>query len=217
MINIFAEANHFCNLSTSCFHFERFISQNNIRLIDTSKDGFHPRSLKLLIFSQKEIIFLSFCKSNYSYILECRFHFENLYCRRKFFWLTLQQKNLILYMKMEYIIPHYFVSFCRRNLPIFQNVLFRYGQDIIYSTRTSIFQINSKRKSLFFIGPSGGTKNSPFYKNRNKCGKFGWNPSAKNGSVHFLLGAMLPCSAPFCTSGVQLAKSLDLVFAPPPP
>ena len=162
MIHISTEI--FFNVISFVFHFERLISQKKILLIHISpegyKKGFHPvyRNwifLKWLIFSQKEIIFLSFCKSKFSYILECRFHFENLYCRRKFLWLTLQQKNLILYMKMKYIIPHYFVSFCRRNLPIFQNVLFRYGQDIIYSTRTLIFQINSKRMSLFFIVPSG--------------------------------------------------------------
>ena len=103
-------------------------------------------------------------------------------------------------MKTEYIIPHYFVSFCRRNLPIFQNVLFRYGQDIIYSTRTLIFQINSKRKSLFFIGPSGEVRKIALFI-KIATSAVNLNPSAKNGSVHFLLGAMLPCSTPFCTSG----------------
>ena len=42
--------------------------------------------------------------------------------------------------------------------------------------------------------------NSFFCKIRDKCGRLGQNPSAKNGLVHFLLGAMLPCSTPFSTS-----------------
>ena len=42
--------------------------------------------------------------------------------------------------------------------------------------------------------------NSPFYKNQDKFGKLGPNPSSKSGLVHFLLGAMLPCSTPFSTS-----------------
>ena len=104
-----------CNVSTSCFHLRDFFSQKWIRLIDSDTKGFHPVYknrifLKWLIFSQKEIIFLSFCKSNFSNILEFRFYLENLYPRRKFFWLTLPQKNFILYMKMEYIITYYFQS-----------------------------------------------------------------------------------------------------------
>ena len=39
----------------------------------------------------------------------------------------------------------------------------------IYFTRTLLFQIN---------GPTAEV-NNPFYKNRDNCGKLGWNPSAK--------------------------------------
>ena len=42
--------------------------------------------------------------------------------------------------------------------------------------------------------------NNPFYRNRDKCGRFVPDPSARINSVHFHLGAMLPCSTPFCTS-----------------
>ena len=48
------------------------------------------------------------------------------------------------------------------------------------------------------------------YKNRDKCGKIGLNPSAKNGPVHFLLGAMLPCSTPFSTSAYMVNFKLHL-------
>ena len=54
----------------------------------------------------------------------------------------------------------------------------------------------ANEKNLFFIGPTA----NPFYINGDKCGKLGQNPSAKNCLVHFLLGAMLRCSTPFCTS-----------------
>ena len=79
MIHISTEI--FFNVISFVFHFERLISQKKILLIHISpegyKKGFHPvyRNwifLKWLIFSQKEIIFLSFCKCNYSYILEYR-------------------------------------------------------------------------------------------------------------------------------------------------
>ena len=97
-----------CNVLTSCFHFERFIPQKRIRLIDSYEEGLHPKSVKWLIFSQEEILFLSFCRRSFSNVFECRFNIENLFCRRKFFWLTFPQKNFILYMKMECMIINYF-------------------------------------------------------------------------------------------------------------
>ena len=70
-----------------------------------------------------------------------------------------------------------------------------------------IFQINGKGKeSILHWSNFRGAINSPFHKNREKYGKLGWNPSAKKGLIHFLLGAMLPCSNPFSTS---VARSPD--------
>ena len=71
----------------------------------------------------------------------------------------------------------------------------------IYLPRTLFFQIKGKKKSILNWSNWKGAMNSPFYRNRDKCGKLGPNPSAKNGPVHFLLGAMIPCSTPFSTSG----------------
>ena len=173
MIHISTEI--FFNVISFVFHFERLISQKKILLLHISpegcKKGFHPvyRNwifLKWLIFSQKEIVFLSFCKSNFSYILECRFHFENLYCRRKFFWLTLQQKNLILYIMLDPSAEGIFLYF-------------------------KMFSLDN-----------------PIYESHDKCGKLGRNPSAKNGLVNFLLGAMLLCSTPFSTSGQRSSRRI---------
>ena len=50
-----------------------------------------------MIFSQKELVFLSCCSRNFSNVLKCRFHFENLFRRRTLFWLTLPLKNFIVY------------------------------------------------------------------------------------------------------------------------
>ena len=88
-ISIFAEGNHCLILlqkeSLQCinilFSFERFISQKWIRLIDSDTKGFHPVNrnwifIKWLIFSQKEIIFLSFCKIYFSNILNAGFILE---------------------------------------------------------------------------------------------------------------------------------------------
>ena len=75
---------------------------------------------------------------------------------------------------MEYIITHYFCLLLQKEY--FR--MYSLGMEM-YLTRTLILQI----------------------KIRNKCGKLGPNPSDKNGPVHFLLGAMLPCSTPFSTSG----------------
>ena len=72
----------------------------------------------------------------------------------------------------------------------------------IYFTKTLIFKINGKRNESI-LHWSKRAINCRFYKNRVQCGKLGPNPSAKKGSVHFLLGALLPCSTPFCTSGLQ--------------
>ena len=125
--------------------------------------------------------------------------FEKSIRRRKFFWFTLPQKNFILYMKMEFIIFHFFVSFFRRNFLYFKMCTLDME---IHLTMTSIFWSNGKQKeSILHWSNWKGAINSPFYKNRDKCCKLGQNPSAKNGLVHFLLGAMLPCSTPFCTSG----------------
>ena len=74
----------------------------------------------------------------------------------------------------------------------------------IYLTRTLRLQINGKRKeSILHWSNCRGAINSRFYKNDDKCGRLGLNPSAKKGSVHFLLGAMLPCSTPFSTSAIS--------------
>ena len=75
--------------------------------------------------------------------------------------------------------------------------------------------MNDKEKeSILHWSNCRGAMNSPFYKNCDKCGRLGRNPSAKTGLVHFLLGAMLPCSTPFCTSAelgqAQLKLGLEL-------
>ena len=49
--------------------------------------------------------------------------------------------------------------------------------------------------------------NNTVYNNRNKSSTLVPNPSAMINSVHFLLGAMLPCSNHFCTSGLGVPNS----------
>ena len=91
VIDIFAEGNHFLILLQkeslqfiNIFHFERFSSQKRTLLM-------------IDIFSERNFL-LSFCRRNFL----MQFCFENLFCRRKFFLLTLPKK------KMEFIIIHYF-------------------------------------------------------------------------------------------------------------
>ena len=75
-----------CNVSTSCFHFERFISQKRLCLIDSSTDGFHPlyrNKIFLIIdifkernhFLRKKLI--SCLHKNAGFILEIYFAEEN--------------------------------------------------------------------------------------------------------------------------------------------
>ena len=68
-------------------------------------------------------------------------------------------------------------------------------------------------QSIFYWSNFRGAINSPFYKNRDKCGKLGRNPSAKTGLVHFLLGAMLPCSTPYSTSA-ELGNNTQVNYNP---
>ena len=47
------------------------------------------------------------CKCCKLQVMQRQVLFWKSICRRKFFWLTLSQKNFILYMKMEYIITDF--------------------------------------------------------------------------------------------------------------
>ena len=118
--------------------------------------------------------------------------------RRKFFWLTLPKKNFILYMKMEsYIITHYICNLLQKESSYLLKcalLIWTYISQGLYHFKIRIYSLLVQLKI-------------PFYKNCNKCGKLGPNPSAKNGPVHFLLGAMLPCSTPFSTSASELSEA----------
>ena len=77
--------------------------------------------------------------------------FEKSIRRRKFFWLTLPQKNFILYMKIECIIIHYSCILLQKEFHIFQIVYFRlkYISQVLW-----YFEVRAREKNLFFIGPS---------------------------------------------------------------
>ena len=51
--------------------------------------------------------------------------------------------------------------------------------------------------------------NNPVYNNRDKSDRFVPKSSAMINSVHFLLGAMFPCSTPFCTSAQEVLSQTD--------
>ena len=72
-------------------------------------------------------------------------------CRRKFFWLTLPQKNFILYMKIEGLMTYYSCILLQKEFHIFQNVYFRwkYISQVLW-----YFEVRAREKNLFFIGPS---------------------------------------------------------------
>ena len=121
---------------------------------------------------------------------------KNLFHKRNFFRLVLPHIDFILYMKICHII-HYFRILLQKEFFLYFKVWS--SDNEIHLTRTLIFSINEKR-IYSSMSSCRSAINSPSYKNCNKCGRNYQNPSAKNGLVHFLLGAMLPCSTPFSTS-----------------
>ena len=118
----------------------------------------------------------------------------------------LQKKILLFDTSTEEVYPAFENGLYNNSLSLnpFASVIFLYFKMCslvmdIYLTKALIFQIRG-RKSILHWSNCKGAINSPFYKNQDKCGKLGLNPSAKSGLVHFLLGAMLLCSTPFSTS-----------------
>ena len=127
-----------------------------------------------MIFSQKEIIFVSFCSRNVSNVLEWRFHFEN----------GILYKNLLPFYPSAEGIFLYF-KICSLDMEKIFHKVFNNSNE------------GQKKGSILHWSNCKGAINSNFKKNCDKCGKLGPDPSAKNGLIHFLLGAMLPCSTPF--------------------
>ena len=133
------------------------------------------------------------------------------------FWKSILQKKIFLFdTSTEEFYPAFESGLYDNSLFLypFVEVIFLYFKmcslDMdIYFTRTLIFQNKgNKNESILNWSDCKCLINSPFYKTSDKCGKFGPNPSAKNGPVHFLLGAMLPCSTPFSTSAFCISMQL---------
>ena len=142
-----------------------------------------------------------FCTRIFSNALKYGFHGEKYISQKKVLLIDTSMEEFYLVQENSSYNSVLLYPCAEGIFLLFQIVIYISGK---YFTWTLVFSINGQGKESFLHQSNcrGGIK-SLFLKDHDKFGTLGQNPSAKNGLIHFLLGAMLPCSTPFSTSAVQ--------------
>ena len=155
---------NFFGVMTCGFHFVRLISQKKLLQTHTSPEGFDP------VYKKQYFLTINiFAEGNHFLILLQKESLQYINILISFERFISQKRILLIDTSIEefYHVHEngiYNNSIFTKTSPEGIFLYFKMcSLDMdIYSTRTLIFQINSKRKSLFFIGPSTEVRKKPF-------------------------------------------------------